>query len=54
MPKMILIIVSNASSTGPRNTRMGTFLSEVAQPYTEFVNAGYQIDFASLSGGART
>ena len=50
MKKQILIIVSNANSIGPLNRRTGTFLSEVAHPYAEFDKAGYQIDFASLSG----
>lgn len=50
MSKRILIIVSNANSIGPNNRRTGTFLPEVAHPYAEFVNAGFQIDFASLSG----
>jgi len=46
----ILIIVSNANTIGPHHRRTGTFLSEVAHPYAEFTRAGYQIDFASLSG----
>lgn len=50
MKKQILIIVSNANSIGPNNRRTGTFLPEVAHPYAEFEKAGYQIDFASLSG----
>lgn len=50
MKKKILIIVSNANTIGPHNRRTGTFLSEVAHPYAEFDKAGYQIDFASLSG----
>lgn len=50
MKKQILIIVSNANSIGPLNRRTGTFLPEIAHPYTEFDKAGYQIDFASLSG----
>lgn len=50
MKKQILIIVSNANSIGPNHRRTGTFLPEVAHPYAEFDNAGYQIDFASLSG----
>lgn len=50
MPKKILIIVSNANAIGPRNKRTGTFLSEVAHPYAEFIKAGFQVDFASLSG----
>ncbi|MBC7938129.1 MAG: type 1 glutamine amidotransferase domain-containing protein [Rhizobacter sp.] len=50
MKKKILIIVSNANTIGPLNRRTGTFLPEVAHPYAEFDKAGYQIDFASLSG----
>ena len=48
--KKILIIVSNANAIGPNNRRTGTFLPEVAHPYAEFDKAGYQIDFASLTG----
>lgn len=50
MKKKILVIVSNANTIGPNNRRTGTFLPEVAHPYAAFVKAGYQIDFASLSG----
>ncbi len=50
MKKKILIIVSNANVIGPNNRRTGTFLPEVAHPYAEFERAGYEIDFASLSG----
>lgn len=50
MSKKILIIVSNTNAIGPNNRRTGNFLPEVAHPYAEFDRAGYQIDFASLSG----
>lgn len=50
MNPKVLIVVSNANSIGPNNKRTGTFLPEVAHPYAEFENAGYQIDFASLTG----
>ncbi|MCU7613763.1 type 1 glutamine amidotransferase domain-containing protein [Chryseobacterium sp. GMJ5] len=50
MKAKVLIIVSNANSIGPNNRRTGTFLPEVAHPYAEFENAGYHIDFASLTG----
>jgi putative intracellular protease/amidase len=50
MKKKILIIVSNANAIGPNNRRTGNFLPEVAHPYAEFEKAGYQIDFASLTG----
>jgi putative intracellular protease/amidase len=48
--KKVLIIVSNANTIGPNNRRTGTFLPEVAHPYAEFSRAGYQVDFASLTG----
>ncbi|WP_342644916.1 type 1 glutamine amidotransferase domain-containing protein [Mucilaginibacter sp. CSA2-8R] len=50
MKKKILIIVSNANAIGSNNRRTGTFLPEVAHPYAVFTEAGYEIDFASLSG----
>lgn len=50
MNTKVLIIISNANSIGPNHRRTGTFLSEVAHPYAEFEKAGYQIDFASLTG----
>jgi putative intracellular protease/amidase len=50
MSKKILIIVSNANAIGPNKRRTGTFLPEVAHPYAVFEEAGYQVDFASLSG----
>lgn len=50
MSKKILIIVSNASAIGPNKRRTGTFLSEVAHPYAEFVKVNYQVDFSSLTG----
>jgi putative intracellular protease/amidase len=50
MRKTVLIIVSNANAIGPFRRRTGTFLPEVAHPCAEFTRAGYQVDFASLSG----
>jgi len=50
MSKRILFIVSNATVIGPQNRQTGVFLDEVAHPYVEFDAAGYQIDFASLTG----
>jgi putative intracellular protease/amidase len=52
MSKRVLVIVSNAHVIGPRHRRTGNFLPEVAHPYAEFDRAKYQIDFASLTGGA--
>lgn len=50
MSKRILFIVSNAKVIGPKNRKTGVFLDEVAHPYVEFDDAGYQIDFASITG----
>jgi putative intracellular protease/amidase len=50
MSKRILIIVSNAKVIGPKNRKTGVFLDEVAHPYVAFDDAGYQIDFASITG----
>lgn len=50
MSKRILFIVSNAKVIGPKNRKTGVFLDEVAHPYVEFDAAGYQIDFASITG----
>lgn len=50
MSKRILVLLSNANAIGPNNRRTGNFLPEVAHPYAEFHRAGYQVDFASLTG----
>ncbi|QES89999.1 type 1 glutamine amidotransferase domain-containing protein [Rhizosphaericola mali] len=50
MKKRILIIVSNVAAIGPNNRRTGIFLPEVAHPYSEFIKANYEVDFASLNG----
>jgi putative intracellular protease/amidase len=50
MSKRILIIVSNTKVIGPKNRKTGVFLDEVAHPYVAFDDAGYQIDFASITG----
>jgi putative intracellular protease/amidase len=50
MSKKVLIIVSNAHEIGPNHRKTGVFLDEAAHPYGEFDRAGYQVDFASLTG----
>ena len=50
MKTKVLIIVSNANVIGSHNRRTGTFLPEVAHPYAEFDKAGFEVDFASLTG----
>lgn len=51
MSKKVLIIVSNTHEIGPNHRKTGVFLDEAAHPYGEFDKAGFQIDFASLTGG---
>jgi putative intracellular protease/amidase len=50
MSKKILILASNANVIGTHNRRTGNFLPEVAHPFEEFNRAGYQVDFATLTG----
>lgn len=50
MSKKILIIVSNAHEIGPNHRKTGVFVDEAAHSYGEFDKAGYQVDFASLTG----
>ena len=50
MSKKVLIIVSNTKVIGPKHRKTGVFLPEAAHPYGEFDAAGYQVDFASLTG----
>ncbi len=50
MSKKILMIVSNTKEIGPKHRKTGVFLSEAAHPYGEFDDAGYKVDFASLTG----
>lgn len=51
MSKKVLFIVSSASLIGPAKRATGNYLPEVAHPYHEFKQKGYQIDFASVQGG---
>ena len=50
MSKRILFIVSSAASIGPNQRKTGNFLPEVAHPYHEFIQQGYEVDFASVAG----
>lgn len=49
--KHILFIVTNANKVGTSNIKTGYEFSEVADPYFEFIKAGYTVDFASFLGG---
>ena len=49
--KHILFIITSADKVGTDNRKTGYEFSEVADPYIEFMNAGYTVDFASIKGG---
>ncbi|HHC79445.1 MAG TPA: type 1 glutamine amidotransferase domain-containing protein, partial [Flavobacteriia bacterium] len=49
--KHILFIVTSTDKTGTGNHTAGYEFSEVADPYFEFVNKGFTVDFASILGG---
>jgi putative intracellular protease/amidase len=49
--KHILFIITSADKIGTNNHRTGYEFSEVADPYLEFMKAGYTVDFASIKGG---
>lgn len=49
--KHILFIITSTIVTGTGNHAAGYEFSEVADPYFEFTNKGYTVDFASILGG---
>ncbi len=49
--KHILFIVTSTDKTGTANHTAGYEFSEVADPYFEFINKGFTVDFASILGG---
>lgn len=49
--KHILFIVTSTNITGTGKHNSGYEFSEIADPYFEFINKGYTVDFASILGG---
>ncbi|MBC8755963.1 type 1 glutamine amidotransferase domain-containing protein [Kordia sp. YSTF-M3] len=49
--KHILFIITSTNVIGNSNRSTGYEFSEVADPYFEFINKGYTVDFASILGG---
>jgi len=49
--KHILFIVTSIDKTGTGKHAAGYEFSEIADPYFEFINKGYTVDFASILGG---
>ncbi|MFC4701172.1 type 1 glutamine amidotransferase domain-containing protein [Glaciecola siphonariae] len=53
--KIIIIATSHASMgslSSPETEATGIWFEELAVPYYEFVDAGYQVDIVSIAGGA--
>jgi putative intracellular protease/amidase len=48
---MILFIVTSNAVMAPSNEPTGVWLEELTTPYYEFVDAGYEVTIASVSGG---
>lgn len=49
--KHILYIVTSTDKTGTGKHAAGYEFSEIADPYYEFINKGFTVDFASILGG---
>ncbi|MFK5879945.1 MAG: type 1 glutamine amidotransferase domain-containing protein [Flavobacteriaceae bacterium] len=49
--KHVLFIATSTDKTGTGKHTAGYEFSEIADPYYEFVNKGYTVDFASILGG---
>ncbi len=52
MKKRILIATTSHSILGDTGKPTGAYLPEIAHPVSVFEKAGYQVDFASVKGGA--
>jgi len=50
--KHILFIVTSTNITGTGKHTTGYEFSEIADPYFEFTNKGYTVDFSSILGGS--
>jgi len=50
--KRALIITTSHSTLGDSGKATGVFASEMTAPYYEFLDAGMQVDLASIQGGA--
>lgn len=51
MRKKVLFIVSSADRIGAAERKTGNYLPEVSHPYHEFIQKGYDVEFASVLGG---
>ncbi len=51
-PKRVLMPMSSHADMGGSGIKTGSWFEEVATPYYEFLDAGFQVVFASPNGGA--
>lgn len=49
--KHVLFVLTSTGKIGTTKHKCGYEFSEVADPYFEFINKGFTVDFASISGG---
>ncbi|RYH27822.1 type 1 glutamine amidotransferase domain-containing protein [archaeon] len=52
MAKRVLMVLTNHGGVEGTDVKTGWYLPECAHPYHRFSKAGYNIDFASIKGGA--
>ena len=50
MAKKVLLVSTSAGQMGEHPT--GLWISELAEPYTVFTKAGFDVTVASIAGGA--
>ena len=50
-PQRVLIPMSSHADMGTSGIKTGSWFEEVATPYYEFLDAGFQVVFASPNGG---
>ena len=51
-PQRVLVPMSSHADMGTSGIKTGSWFEEVATPYYEFLDAGFQVVFASPNGGA--
>jgi putative intracellular protease/amidase len=52
MTHSVLMILTSHEQLGNTGSRTGSWLEELAAPYYTFLDAGLQVDFTSIAGGA--
>ncbi len=47
----VLFVLTSHSMMGDTDKKTGAFLEEIAVPYYEFINSGYNVEIVSIAGG---